>query len=136
VEEQSPTTRDAAPVTEFRRGDLAKATWSSPLVIQVGLLCLPTLLGVGVFTVLGLILRHTSTPIDLAPLNTIALLGVFACFFGAAYGPVLIPVAVTITLVGHRQRSLGTSASWVIIVLSVGAAVLGHMWALDAVELP
>jgi hypothetical protein len=101
----------------------------------VGLLCLPTLFGVAVFSLLGF-LQQPSLVIDLGWLNGIAMATVFAAFLGAGYGPALIPVAAVITLAGQRRRSSGTGVSWLLVLLALAASILGYSWALDAVELP
>jgi len=106
-----------------------------PLVTQVGLLCLPTLFGVAVFSLLGF-LQQPSLVIDLGWLNGMAMATVFAAFLGAGYGPALIPVAAVITLAGQRRRSSGTGVSWLLVLLALAASILGYSWALDAVELP
>jgi hypothetical protein len=73
---------------------------------------------------------------DLGPLNAVAWVVVFASFLGAGYGPLLIPVAAAITLAWRPRWSPSTRLAWTIILLAIGAAVLGYLWALDAVELP
>ena len=97
---------------------------------------MPTILGVGVFAALGLILQHRTTAPDWGPLNPIGAIVVFTSFVCAAYGPLLIPLAAYVTLLSQRRRLVGTLACWAVLSLAIGAAALGYSWALDAVELP
>ena len=103
-------------------------------------LLLPTLVGVAVFTILALLPSAPVTDFDpnaeAGLRGTIETVIVFGAFFGAAYGPGLIPIAATWLLIAQRRGTPGLASSWALIVLAVAATALSYGWALDAVELP
>ena len=108
-------------------------------VVAVVLL-LPTLVGVAIFTIMALLPTAPVTDFDpkadVGVSGTIESVIVFGAFFGAAYGPVLIPIAAMWMLIAQRRGTPRLSSSWALIILALGAAALGYGWALDAVELP
>jgi hypothetical protein len=103
-------------------------------------LLLPTIVGVAIFIVIALL----PTPLvadfdpnaDAGLRGTIESVIIFAAFFGAAYGPVLIPIAAMWLLIAQRRGTARLGSSWALIVLALAAATLSYGWALDAVELP
>jgi len=105
------------------------------LLSRVAELCLPTILGTGVFCVLGL-LQQRSVAIDVGWFNPVAMAVVLTSFLCAGYGPLLIPVAAILTLVEQRHAGRDVGLCWLLILLALAATVLGYGWALDAVELP
>ena len=108
--------------------------------VLVVALVLPTLIGVVVFTVIALLPSAPITDFDpnlqVGIRGTIPTAIVFGAFFGAAYGPVLIPVAAMLLLMAERCGAPRLTAYWALIILAVAAAALSYGWALDAVELP
>jgi hypothetical protein len=104
------------------------------------LLLLPTLVGVAILAVIALV--PTAPVADFDPNADIGLLGaigaviIFGAFFGAAYGPVLIPIAAMCLLMMQRRGTRGLTSSWALIILGLAATALSYAWALDAVELP
>jgi hypothetical protein len=108
--------------------------------VVTAVLLLPTLVGVGIFTVIALL---PTPPVgDFDPNADVGLRGaiesviIFAAFFGAAYGPVLIPIAAMWLLMAQRRGSPRLASSWALIILALAATALSYGWALDAVELP
>jgi hypothetical protein len=108
-------------------------------VVAVVLL-LPTLVGVAILTVIALV---ATTPVtDFDPNTDAGLRGtiesviIFGAFFGAAYGPVLIPIAAMWLLMAQRRETPRLASSWALIILALAATALSYSWALDAVELP
>jgi hypothetical protein len=106
----------------------------------VAALTLPTIVGVTIFSAVALMPSVPPTNFD--PNADWGLRGIFGLllmivgFFGTAYGPALIPVAVVVALGALRRGLAPLWLCWVLIVLSVFAAAVGYVWALDAVELP
>ena len=106
----------------------------------VATLTLPTILGVAIFTALALFPSAPPTNWDpnarLGLGASIGLMIVFGAFFGAAYGPLLIPIAAWVVLLARRRGTPRLSLCWVLIVLGLVATAVSYAWALDAVELP
>ena len=114
---------------------------SSTLIKVVAVvLLLPTLVGVAIFTIMALL--PTAPVTDFDPNAHVGLSGtiesviVFGAFFGAAYGPMLIPIAALWLLIAQRRGTPRLASSWALIILALAAATLSYGWALDAVELP
>jgi hypothetical protein len=106
----------------------------------VAALTLPTIVGVAVFAALALFAK--APPADFNPnaepglLASIGLWVMFGAFFGAAYGPLLIPIATGVVLAARRHGAPRLSLCWALIILAVVATAVSYYWALDAVELP
>lgn len=115
-------------------------TSATLIKVVAAVLLLPTLVGVAVFTTIALLPSAPVTDFDpnadVGLSGTIGLVVVFGAFFGAAYGPVLIPIAVAWLLIAKRRDTPRLASSWALIILALGAAALSYGWALDAVELP
>ena len=126
---------------------MARATERQPpplsatlIRIVAAALLLPTLVGVAVFSMIALLPSAPVTDFDpnaeLGLRGTIETVIVFGAFFGAAYGPMLIPIAVVWLLIAPRHGTPRLASSWMLVILALGAAALSYGWALDAVELP
>ena len=108
-------------------------------IVAVALL-LPTLAGVAILTIIALV--PTAHVTDFDPNADGGLRGIiesvviFGAFFGAAYGPVLIPIAAMWLLMAQRRGTPRLGSSWALIILALAATALSYGWALDAVELP
>ena len=93
---------------------MARATERQPpplsatlIRIVAAALLLPTLVGVAVFSMIALLPSAPVTDFDpnaeLGLRGTIETVIVFGAFFGAAYGPMLIPIAVVWLLIAPRH---------------------------------
>jgi hypothetical protein len=104
------------------------------------LLLMPTLVGVAIFTAIALLptppVADFDPNADGGPRGTIESVIIFGAFFGAAYGPVVIPIAAMWLLMAQRRGTPRLASSWALIILALAASALGYGWALDAVELP
>jgi hypothetical protein len=104
------------------------------------MLLLPTLVGVAIFTIIALLPTPPVTDFDPNAdgglSGTIVSVILFGAFYGAAYGPLLIPIAAIWLLIAQRRGTPRLASSWALIILALAAATLSYGWALDAVELP
>ena len=106
------------------------------------LLCLPAIVGTGVFVsgvvVSGLLSRTTPTSDPFTePSNFLAGLGfVFflGCYFGAAFGPLLLPVAGLLAFLLTRAvglRSRPATWAWTFVFLGLVATALFWGWLIN-----
>lgn len=110
----------------------------------IAALCAPTVVGVLIFSVLALLPNHPDPswnpwqPVSLtsAIVSSLAMVVVFAGFFGTAYGPLLLPFAAGVLVHSRNRGTPRTGALWVYVGLGLVATAIGWSWALDAVELP
>jgi len=103
-------------------------------------LLLPTLVGVAILTIIALVPTASVTTFDpnadLGFRGTIESVIIFGAFFGAAYGPSLIPIAAMWLLRAQKRGTPRLASCWALIILALAATALSYGWALDAVELP
>jgi hypothetical protein len=108
--------------------------------VVAGVLLLPTLVGVAILTIIALMPTARVTDfdpnVDVGLRGTIESVIIFGAFLGAAYGPVLIPIAAICLLMSQRRGTPRLASFWALIILALAASALGYGWALDAVELP
>jgi hypothetical protein len=110
-----------------------------PLAI-VAMLTLPVIVGVAVFTVVALM--PWDPPSEFDPNANWGLIGLagfglmMGAFFGSAYGPLLVPLAVGVVVIARKRGFTRLWSCWLLVILACVATVVSYGWALNAVELP
>jgi hypothetical protein len=101
--------------------------------------CLPSVSGTILLAALAIVQR-----IDVAAgvalprpgvLHAAVIVLAAAAFLAAAYGPLLLPLAAAVVWAERRRTRVTDPIAGATLLLAVAAAIAGHGWVLDAVEL-